>query len=91
MPSLVQISQPFIFSGYRHQVSDRRSIRGRQVAAGDGIGVCILDFVAALFAFAYYVCDAAEDAFAFLGAAFVAVEDVGAEGKLEAAGAWFVC
>lgn len=91
MPSLVQISQPFVFSRYRHQVSDTGSIRGRQVAAGDGIRVCVLDLVAALFAFAYYVCDAAEDAFAFLGSAFVAVEDVGAEGELEAASAWFIC
>jgi hypothetical protein len=49
-----------------------------------------LDFVAALFALADYVCDAAEYAFAFLGAAFVAVEDVGAEAELEAAGSWFV-
>jgi hypothetical protein len=91
MPSLVQISQPFIFSGYRHQVSDTGSIRGRQVATGNGVRVCVLDFVAALFAFAYYVCDAAEDPFTFLGAAFVAIEDVGAEGELEAAGAGFVC
>ena len=83
MPSLVQISQPFIFSGYGHQVSDRRSIGGRQVAAGDGVRVCVLDFVAALFAFANDVCDTTEDAFAFLCAAFVAVEDLSAEVELE--------
>jgi hypothetical protein len=50
-----------------------------------------LDFVAALFALADYVCDAAEYAFAFLSAAFVAVKDVGAEAKLKPAGSWFIC
>jgi hypothetical protein len=50
-----------------------------------------LDLVAALLAFADYVCDAAQYAFAFLGAAFVAVEDVSAEAELKPAGSWFVC
>jgi hypothetical protein len=50
-----------------------------------------LNFVAALFALADHVCDAAEYTFAFLGAAFVAVEDVGAKAELKPAGSWFIC
>lgn len=50
-----------------------------------------MDLVTALFSFADDVCDAAEDAFAFLGAAFVAIENVGTERELKSAGSWFVC
>ena len=67
------------------------SIGRRQVTTRHWVRIRVLDFVAALFALADYVGHAAEDAFAFLGAAFVAVEDVGAEGELEAGGAGFVC
>jgi hypothetical protein len=90
MPTLVQISQAFVFGGYGHEVSDAGSIGRWQFASGDWVRIRVLDFVAALFALADYVCDAAEYAFAFLGAAFVAVEDVGAEAELEATGSWFV-
>lgn len=72
-------------------MSDGSSVGRRQFAARHWIWVCILDLVAALLAFANDVCDAAEDAFAFLGAAFVAIEDVSAEGELQSAGSGFIC
>ena len=59
-------------------MSNASSIRGRQFSTGHWIRVCVLDLVAALFALADDVGDTAEYAFAFLGAAFVAVEDVSA-------------
>ncbi len=71
-------------------------------AVGDrwcwGVGVCIDDFVAALFAFADYGGDTAEDAFAFVvcgargGAVLcvVAVEDFGL-GREARAGVWLRC
>lgn len=49
---------------------------------GGRIGVGIDDLVAALFAFANYGCDAAEDTFALEGAGFVvAVEDFGVDNQ----------
>lgn len=82
MTTLVQISKTFVLGGDRHEVGDRSSVGRWQFAARNWIWVRILNFVAALFAFANDVCDAAEDAFTLLGAAFVAIENVGTEREL---------
>jgi hypothetical protein len=91
MTTLVQIGKTLVLGGDGHEVSDGSAIRRWEFAAGHWIWVCVLDLVASLLAFANDVCDAAEDAFAFLGAAFVAIEDVGAQRELQSAGSWFVC
>jgi len=75
MLALWQIRQAGVTTGYRHQMTDARSIRGWDLAcAWGGVRVCVLDLVSSLLAFPDYVGHAAEYSFAFLRAAFVAVE-----------------